>query len=498
MSRDRVGVARTAQDVVPALHDRAPEAAAVQPSRRFCIQALLAGLVLAGMPGRARPSGDAVSPQRGDSPHVFVTSAELAELAANDARPLGSAKAALASRAAAALRSADMLTATFSGCSLDRYLHLLTYEVSGAARSASELALYAALCAENPAYDGGKIARPAAALARLVLTRWASDGLRAGGRLRSNLDDFCDAQGRSTQDTRFAVGLQLGRGLPYWIQAHDLLRGLGALSPADDQALSAFLDHLVRLVEVGLNTRFAESRLGCNRFSNHTSVALAALLAAARFRQDDARLVAVGSSGAGAPAITWARQVRHAVYGPDPEPLTCYPNEPRDTFFQIQPPQPGELADRYRAGKAQTFGYPMFSLAALLLGSDLLSSSAAGAPIAQEERPRLLSAVHYYAPFFAQLSGPDEAVVPVGFGAAGAAQYAGKLVSSAKGVTIECADGLILPFLLALRWSGDDAATLAVVDRAASFQPRFEAYSRVPGLYFAYLLPLQRRLAAAR
>lgn len=436
-------------------------------------------------------AGDGRSASRGVHPFVFSTASDMRRVLA-----CGSATAAVAKRLAetrcrTALDKAAAHASPFSGCSLSRYLNDLTDEQRGAAQAAASLALYAYLHRLSAStYGDGELAARARKAAKLILLSWAKEGLRERGAFRAALAQYCDEKGEVTLDTEFAIGLHLGRGVPYLVHATDLMLGMGEFEDGERVVLDEFFRELSALIRLAGNSRARRSNLDCNRFSNHVSVQLAALVSIARFRHDHDGLADAGFRQGGQVAIPWTLQVSQAIYGPGQTALNCYRNGSQQDFAQTQTPVAGEVVDRFRAGAAQTFGYPMFSLTHLLLSAKVLMASEFRALTAVIGAcSRLLSALTYYSAYFAQLLSPDETRVPGDFRHPGSEQYVGKIVSRSGGTTIDGRDGLLLPYLLGSSLFAGDQAIRAVFRRADHFIPQHLPFSAVSSLYVTDVCP---------
>lgn len=375
-------------------------------------------------------------------------------------------------------------TQSYSGCNLTRYYQELTDERRGGAEIISTLATYAYLRRiSGDTYGQAQLADEALQAAKVILLSWVRSGLREGGRFRSAIVQFCDETGSNSLNAKFAIGLMLGRGTPVLVNAIDLLSALTVFSAGETKEVDQFLFELYNLIEYSSNFRANKSNLDCNRFNNHVSIQVAALASIARIRHDRKSLLEVAFGDGGQLAISWARQITNAIYGPNQRALNCFKSGESPEFWQTDTPQAGELVDRYRARPPQTFGYPMFSLTYLLLTYKILARSELrdAKPIALAQA-RITSALEYYGGYFANYLSSDEVKIPEDFKYPGVNQYTGKLLCRKDGVTITGRDGHILPYLLARPLLPSNDVVEAVIRRAKQFPPH-HPFSSVTSLY---------------
>jgi hypothetical protein len=371
----------------------------------------------------------------------------------------------------------------YSGPELNEYLHRLTFEGEGAAPVAAELALYAYLTGLNKGYGKPELAAQAQALSKAILLAWAQEGLRENGKFRRQLTQFIE-DGKMTLASQLDVGLQIGRGMPFWVQAQDLLLALNAFDPREQQILDGFLDQVYELLVTAANFWQKRAYTDCERYSNHTSVRLLALLAIARLRNDEKRFMEAAVGDGHRLLVPWTLQVQENIYGVRDTLRAGHPNnEAPDKSYQISEVAPGEIVDRFRAGKLQTFGYPTYSLTELLLGAEILQN-AGFQPMRFEGRrgQSLMLALHYYAHYYTLYLDDHLTVVPPGDPYPSNRQYAGHPVSDANGITIEGKDGALAPFLIGYGFDPHDTILLGVVRRAMSFAPRLAPFSGLNSL----------------
>jgi hypothetical protein len=378
----------------------------------------------------------------------------------------------------------------FSGCSIERYLKELTYEHGGAAQAASTLAVHAYSLGfrDRPAGTSQSAAQYWLASKGIILG-WATGGLRENNILRLRVEQFCNETGATDLNTKFSVGLQIGRGVPYLVHAIDLLLAARILSDDEMRIVFGFLDGIFQLVRDAANYRAKHSNLDCNRFNNHVSVQIAALLSIARLLDHTSNFEDVAFGAIGDISIPWTLQVTQSIYGQSEPALNCYRNGIEPGFNQTPHPSKGEIVDRYRAGDLQTFGYPMFSLTHLLLSAKILEGAGYQAySFSAEGHQPLISALHYYSLYFSRLLSDKETRVPRDFSADDREQYVGKILSTAGGATIEGRDGLLLPYLLGRTAFPDDLPIKEVITKGRSFAPTHEMFSGVGSIYLPNLV----------
>jgi hypothetical protein len=340
------------------------------------------------------------------SPRVFDTPDDLRSMVERIKSP-GSFSATmwakLSRQAKADVAAPVDWDATYSGCDIDIYLHSFSVESSGgyaqeqrgaaelnaalhvrsgmkapagAAPVAARLAMYAALVKNGaPALPGSPTGDEAANLSRRILLAWAAHGLRdAPDRYKQKPMEFCEA-GKRDIITQSGVGLQIGRGVLYTVQAQDLLMGLHALSSEETRTLNAFHSAMWTLIRYSSNfaaePEFRKPDRICEIYSNHRAMHLLALLAIARLLNNQKwfeQTLYGGLEGVPPISIPWAEYFDHAIYGEHDKPIACYANPGKDSLtskpsFQTSTVAPGEIEDRYRhANPDQGIGYPMFTL----------------------------------------------------------------------------------------------------------------------------------------
>jgi hypothetical protein len=404
-------------------------------------------------------------------PFVFTTTDRLKRLVSDNRQIPIAAMAFLQAKIPTELKQKGSYIEPYSGCQINAYLKRFTYEQGSATKAAAEFAFYAYLHHLNKNYGTDPVAADSIQTSKAILLSWAKNGLRDNGQVFTGVTQFCDDSGKSTDAAQFDVGLTIGRGIPHWVAAQDLLIGLHALSPDEEATLNGFLAKLTELVIHAMNFRAAAGHLDCNRFSNQVSVEIAAIAGAARLLGNQTLLADVAMGGQHV-AIPWTEQVTKTIYGKDDKPLGCYPaNWDPAVFHQLATVQPGEIVDRYRAIGGQTFGYPMFSLTNLMLAASIFDSAGADAANWRFGDKSLHSSIGYYSYYFDHFMQSGAASVPntVGDTYPGFEQYAGKLLSRENGSTVEGIDGLIIPFILGTRLYPNDVSIRQVVQRAHMF-----------------------------
>jgi hypothetical protein len=308
--------------------------------------------------------------------------------------------------------------AAYSGCDVDIYLHTFSYEPAGgyaeemrsgsqlraalnvkpgltppagAAIVASRLALYAALVkagAKTP--ENAPAADDAAALAKRILMAWANRGFRdQGNRYMSRAGEFCDGGHKFIPLRQSTIGLQIARGIIFFVHAQDLLQSIEALNGKEAGELNSFRAAMFDLIREASNFAFNLPEVAhtpyrtCERFSNHFNAHLMGLLSIARLLDDGRKFNAVlyGDDPSISVAAYWTKYFNHAIYGNNDKPIQCHKNSAPDILtskgaFQTPIVAPGEVEDRYRhANPVQAFGYTTGVLAGLLVTGDMLKNA---------------------------------------------------------------------------------------------------------------------------
>lgn len=407
-------------------------------------------------------------------PRVFTTQDDLNNLVRRINSPNSFSQLSfgrLAKQVEGDLASKVDWQASYTGCDIDIYLHAFSYESrtgyvgetrtekqfdasmntrqglaspAGAAIVASRSALYAALLkAGATAPAGAAPADQAVALARAILLSWANHGFRdAKGKLFGSPSQFCNGDGKSGA---LDVGLQIGRGVIYSVQAQDLLQSLEVLSAAETAQVNAFHSSMFDVIRQASNLRFDAPYQACERYSNHSPVALTGLLAISRL-QDDARkfnAVLYGVDRSIPVSLPWITQFNHSIYGEADAPVGCYPNPGPDSLtskpsYQTAAVAPGEVEDRYRnANPEQGIGYPMFTLEHLFNAAEILKHAGIDAYAYRgSHRQSLEMATQYYACYgrnvgFRKVITADNAKV-----CPNNAQYIGKVVNDVETIVL--------------------------------------------------------------
>lgn len=429
------------------------------------------------------------APTTNQHPFVFASRETYEIFLSREGGAFSKSRSLLEKRVKGLVNSAQRYTDPFKGCNLNRYLTGLTYEYGGAARAAADLASYAYLFSLGRGYGDEHMASQAGNIAKSILINWATEGFRVNMTSRLQFDQFCDNQGNYSESTRLAVGLQIGRGMPNWVHAQDLLSAIGLISASEELALVEFLGEVSRLVSSSANYRAQVSNLDCNRYSNHVSVQLLAMISIARLRNDRKSLEDAGFGASGGVLIPWSLQVKSAIYSERGRVLNCYRNGEALEFKQVPEVRKGELVDRYRAGETQTFGYTMYSLTNLIVSANVLRSSGYDSyGLLSGSVSPMLDALHYYGPYFSEYLSNEKAVIPETSSYPGSLQYVGKVISNSNGETIEGNDGLLLPFIAAADVYKGDTVIRAVFETAGRFKPVYFPYSKVSPIFLPLLI----------
>lgn len=347
-------------------------------------------------------------------PRVFMTKADLISVAAR-AQEQNSFTAKMYARLSAEVKmdlaSGVDWSASYSGCELNVYLRLFSYEPTGgyansilsdeqlraaahvsegavaprgAAIVAARLALYAAIQnAGAPVLPDMPAAADAIAVAKTILQSWAAKGFRAeNGAFLSSPSQFC-IDGKPDRAAETSVGLQVSRGMVYFVEAQDLLLGLNALDKDSARQLDAFQAAMFTLIRNGHNFAISSKSAwhhDCERYSNHIASQLTGLLAIARLSGDEAGFMAVLRGGGGGDTLALPLEpfINFAIYGKDQDPNECYANSGQTAAtshpsFSTPTTIPGEIDDRNRnATPAQGIGYPMGTLQWLYRSAEIL------------------------------------------------------------------------------------------------------------------------------
>jgi len=423
-------------------------------------------------------------------PRVFITQADLSDVAARINRP-GSFSARrfarLVERVEADLAANIDWDATYSGCDIDIYLHGFSIEPrggyasetrpeeqldtamgvrpgaqapAGAAVVASRLALYAALAKAGAAMPPGAPAPDqVVALAKRILLAWTAHGFRDGaGKIRQAETQFCDGSGRQVPPQT----LQIARGIVYSVQAQDLLQGLHGLNPDEVSVLNSFHGAMYDWIRSSSNAEFDRGmrwkypdETYNNQFANH----LLALLALARLFDDRQRFTAAlyGTDPSLPVRLPWLKLFNYVIYGVGDAPLLrVTPNSSDDPLksspaYSTTVVAPGEINDRYRnLTPLQGMGYPVFTLEHLFAMAEIMRNTGYDSYGYRGFRDQSIEmAAQYYAcyakspGFYKVVSAENAAACP------DHQQYVGKVVNDVETVVL----------LGAYRFPGDAAIT---------------------------------------
>jgi hypothetical protein len=249
--------------------------------------------------------------------------------------------------------------------------------------------------------------------------------------------------------------------------------GIHAFSKPELEELSSFDGSMFSLVLRIANFKFGAATMDCARFDNQSSAAMAGMIAVARLRNDGAAITALATGAGGAVRLPWNLQMQGAIYGDGEALRSCYPLSDAKRFsnyFQIATAAPGEVVDRFRGHINQPFGYALGSLASLMNAAKVLHDSGFDTWNYNGTKGQSMrAALHYYAFYFSTWLTLENTPVPDTKNAYPSyEQYIGQPVSR-SGATVTGADGVLDPFMLALRAYGEDSQVRAVLARAESF-----------------------------
>jgi hypothetical protein len=420
-------------------------------------------------------------------PGVFMTAAELQDIAARINRKGSYSElrfGLLARRIKQDLNSGIDWDVTYSGPLPVVYEYTFSYEPqdqhdadtraaltirpgakapAGAAIVASRLALYATLVkagAMPPAGSPGS--DEATALAKRILLAWADRGFRDANGHFLELGSFTrDGHGRPDS----GLGLTVGRGIIYSVDAQDLLESLGALNADGVRRLNAFHGAIFELLRQSENVLYAGVGFpysDCSRYTNLATNAMVGMLATARLLNDESKVNAVlfGGNHVTPVLAPWTHLFDHLIYGqsdgPDPGCVINHEPDSQSSLdnhhdYQTLRAAPGEIADRFRNAKAgQGIGYPMFTLERLFDAAELMQIAGFDPYGYRGAHGQSIEmAVQYYA-CFAKGAGFYKTVTRENSGSCpNAAQYYGRLVNGV--------DHMLL--IGAERFSGNESIT---------------------------------------
>ena len=443
----------------------------------FLLLLLGAALGLAQALAAAPLRGKYMPPEGGLHPFVLAKPAEYRALLTKHTSITEKALARLQALVQHELRGSAELSQAYSGCELAIYLHKLTYEVGAAAKAADDLALYAYLSGLHLGYGQPALAAQAENLAKSILLNWARGGFRENGQIRTQVTQFCE-NGKVSLASEVDVGLQIGRGMPDWVAAEDLLTAINAFTPAERAALDGFLDQMDILLLNASNFFSDAVHTECVRYSNHKAVQILAMLAIERFRNNAASFVDTATLGHRL-RTPWAAEVEGAIYGFGDTVRPCMHNTPQPSghggIFQTSQVAPGEIVDRFRAGRDQTFGYPIFTLTELMLSAEILQNAGfEPMKFVGSKGQSLPLALNYYAYYFTTFLSPQATVVRprAGHPYPSEQQYTGHPVSGAQNATVDGEDRALMPFLIGYHLDPGNPGARSVVVKAMSYMPQ--------------------------
>jgi hypothetical protein len=423
--------------------------------------------------GSYRPLGNVAHP------FVFTTPAQAERLLADTSPSAKKALSYLEDQTRADIdRSAALTGPPYSGCDIDRYTFEFAYGGNGATTIAPRLAMYSYLTSLHQGYGDPALAEKATALAKTIMLNWANNGWKNKGRFRNTPADYCAGKGQTLPQAIVwhLIALQAGRGMPNWIQAQDLLYALKAFSPEEKAQLNVFLSNMFSLLVLTANNKTVTEVRDCDRFNNQTSATLAGMAAIARFRNDAAAIKSIADGTGGQIVLPWTQQVQGNIYGVGDKMRGCFDLSTAvrfSNYFQIATVAPGEVEDRFRGHKGQPFGYALGSVAYLMLTAQILQDSGYHAfRYTGENGQSVEMALDYYSYYFTKWLSLEDTFVPPGPDPYPSyEQYVGQPVSKGTG-TVTGVEGILNPYMLALRAYPNDPKIRGVLDKAESFSDK--------------------------
>lgn len=356
-------------------------------------------------------SGEYASAQQ--HPRVFYSQADLNDLTGRiNVSGSYSAQhfARLTNHVKADLAGTIDWDATYSGCDIYIYLHAFSIEQkdgyagqtrsdeqlsaamhvqsgatppAGAAVVASRLALYAGLAKAGVTIPvGAPPPDQAIAVAKRILLAWADKGFRdESGNFRQPAAQYCD-NGQPREP--IATVLQIARGILYSIHAQDLLQGIGAFTPDEEDRLNRFHSGMYEVIRIMSNEEYRyglASKHPDEIYNNQLATHLVALIAAGRLLDDQSKVETAlyGGGDALTVELPWTKLFNYVMYGTSDEPmLGVTPNSSDDPLksspaYSTPVVAPGEINDRFRnATPHQGIGYPMGTLGWLYMAAESL------------------------------------------------------------------------------------------------------------------------------
>jgi hypothetical protein len=403
-------------------------------------------------------------------PYVFATQAQFSKLVEDKSIVARKALERLEDVAASDVKNAKIYETPYAGCDLDQYTSKFSYGDHSAVDVATTLASYAYLASLKQGYGKSDLAIQAENTAKIIMLNWATSGFRNSNGFLSSPEDFCSSTPAAERIAPSLVALTIGRALPYWAEAEDLMLALSAFSDHDIAVINAFLDQYQELLVKASNYKAVHETLDCQKFTNQVSASITGLLAIARLRDDRSLFQAAAFGANHILKIPWTLQVQENIYGYDDKQRACGTQKQSAHYYDIGTTAPGEIVDRYRAGRFQTFGYSLGSLTDLLLSGKLISEAGYNSLTYMGSKGQtLLLPLHYYAFYLVHFMSDQEAVIPAGVDYPSARQYAGHPISRAGGVSIDGRDNILNPYLVGHILYPQDADVNAVLDRARIF-----------------------------
>lgn len=406
------------------------------------------------------------------NPFVLTTQARMAALLSAHTPTTQAALGLLEHSVRALVQRQNDFLAVDTGCDIDATMRAFSIVPNGAAPAAAKLALYGYLASQQAGYGDPSLAREAREAATTIVTRWATDGFKLQGEPIKDLHSFC-GKGRPEKVTWSLVGLQVGRGMVYYVDAVDLLTAQGALTSAQTGDVHSFMARQLALMVPAMNYHVTSNTLDCARFDNQTSMQILSVLSLARMLGRRDLVEGLAGQGSHGLAVTFPAQIAGAIYGATDTVRSCFaPNTASSKYyFQTGQVAPGEIVDRFRAAPYQSFGYTTGSLTTLLLAARIFddsgfAASAYHAPGGQG----LQSALDYYSYYYATFLSTNKAAVPAGQSSyPDYAQYAGAMITRDHAATPEDRDNGLTSFLLGDVFFPKDQKVQQVIKKASSF-----------------------------
>lgn len=288
-------------------------------SSRLLIAVLLLGLAFpefiraaeiqaAGRP--VPPLSGAYDPKAAhEHPFVFTNRTEMLALLEAGTPATKRSLSLLEGRVRALLKTPEKYSEVYSGCDIDKYQQLFSYGNDSAVVAIINLATYAYLASLGKGYGDPQLAAAAQVMAKDIMLRWASTGFQDNGQFRAELTEYCSANSSENAKSKELVGLMLGRAMPYWVQAQDMMLAVGAFNAQETSTIDGFMkEYLKTLIKASNYKAGAEAR-ECDRFNNQTSANLVGMLAVARLYNMGGLVTNIAKGGDATITIPWTAQI---------------------------------------------------------------------------------------------------------------------------------------------------------------------------------------------